>query len=271
MPIKLTSILDLENTSSYKLHLACISQDGIHPLDAYIEDKNAWKGWNEYRGQRNDWSRDLVFSLIEFYPKVDAWLFGGVFRVVKRLKAKYVLTEESKYQEYVGRLLIRFHRYQGLRGRAYYFEKFVDQFEVMEILPEPYTGERFCGYENICHDFNTLETIYRTGKPDWKAALGVIKGIYLIVDRSNGKAYVGSAYGEGGVWDRWAGYLAFGHGGNDELCELIMKKGAAYARENFVFSLLEVINSSQETEKVIERENHWKDVLLTRLHGYNRN
>jgi hypothetical protein len=39
-----------------------------------------------------------------------------------------------------------------------------------------------------------LLKIDKQGKADWKAALENVKGVYLIVDRSHGKMYVGSAY-----------------------------------------------------------------------------
>jgi hypothetical protein len=54
-----------------------------------------------------------------------------------------------------------------------------------EILKEPYSGEAFCGYENINHDFIDLEAIFRQSRPDWRAALENVKGIYLITDKKN--------------------------------------------------------------------------------------
>jgi hypothetical protein len=49
-----------------------------------------------------------------------------------------------------------------------------------------------------------LESIYAIQRPDWKTALEHAKGVYLITDTSNGKRYVGSAYGVTGIWSRWA-------------------------------------------------------------------
>ena len=91
-------------------------------------------------------------------------------------------------------------------------ENYYDQMIVSELLREPYTGEQFPGYEKINHDFAALEVIFRTHRPDWKAALEHIKGVYLITDKSNGKKYVGSAYGDYGVWARWSCYIGTGHG-----------------------------------------------------------
>jgi hypothetical protein len=208
---------------------------------------------------------------MEFYPLSDCWLFGGVFKVLERSNAKYAIEEVPAFEKYEGRLLLSFHRYQGLRGRAFKLENHIANLEVTELLPKRYSGEAFCGYENINHDFHVLEAIFRVQRPDWRAALGNLKGVYLICDKSNGRKYVGSASGGEGIWARWACYLGTGHGGNDELVSLIQEKKIDYARSNFTFSLLEIMTPTTPDEVVLRRESHWKRVLLTRTHGYNRN
>lgn len=57
-------------------------------------------------------------------------------------------------------------------------------------------------------------------KDNWKTALQNQKGVYLLTDKSNGKMYVGSAYGENMILGRWIAYIATGHGGNVELRKL---------------------------------------------------
>ncbi len=146
-----------------------------------------------------------------------------------------------------------------------------DRVQISEILPHRYTGESFCGFENIDHDFYILEPIFKTERADWKGALSNVKGVYLICDKSNGKKYVGSAYGDAGIWSRWECYIGTGHGWNDELTRIVKHQGLKYARENFRFSILEIMAPSMPDEAVIARESHWKHVLLTREHGYNRN
>ncbi len=269
--IKINDLLRIEDPRQYKLHLACGNEDGLNPLDVYVADRTEWIAWNEWKGDKNDWTRDFVFSLMEFYPTKDSWLFGGAFKVVERSSDHYRLEELPQFKKFEGRLLVSFHRYQGMRGRAYYLETYLDQFEVSEIIPQPYSGEAFCGYEDINHNFNVLEAIFENERTDWKAALSSAKGVYLISDKSNGKQYVGSAYGESGIWSRWKCYLGTGHGWNDELTKLIAEQGMAYARSNFKFSLLEIMAMTTSDETVIARECHWKNVLLTREHGYNRN
>ncbi|NLT68941.1 MAG: GIY-YIG nuclease family protein [Acidobacteria bacterium] len=269
--IKLRDVIPLDDPAQYKLHLACRTEDWVNPLDEYVADYKNWLGWNQWKGAKNDWTRDFVFSVMEFYPRSDAWLFGGIFRVLQRCEDHYVLEEVEDYKKFVGRVILSFHRYQGMRGRAYYLENYYDEFTVLEILSTPYVGESFPGYENICHDFHVLESIFKSERSDWKVALSSVKGIYIISDRSNGKKYIGSAYGEAGIWSRWACYMGNGHGWNDELTKLVDEKQIKYARENFQFSLLEIMSMSTPDNSVISRESHWKNALLTREHGYNRN
>jgi hypothetical protein len=270
MTISLTEVLPITAPEQYKLHLACWNGE-VHPLDVFVADHADWQGWNEWRGNKNDWTRPRILSFIHFYPKTDAWLFGGAFDVIARRDDRYDLRSDARLEKYIGRLIASFRRVQGMRGRAFYLESYLPQFTVIEILPRIYSGESFPGFENVEHDFGTLEAIFRAERADWKAALENTKGIYLIVDKSNGRKYVGSAYGEAGIWSRWAAYIGTGHGWNDELVKLIKVKGPNYARENFKFSVLEVMVRSAPDDVVLLREAHWKRVLLTRDFGYNRN
>jgi len=270
MEIPLNDILNIEKPDEYKLHLACWNGD-CHPLDEFVADSANWHGWNEWRGPKNDWTRSRVLSFMQFYTRTDTWLFGGAFDVIERRKDGYTLQSIPNYEKYVGRLLASFHRYQGMRWRAFKLESYLNDFTVAEILPQIYSGESFPGFDRINHDFGTLEAIFRAERADWKAALENVKGIYLISDKSNGKQYVGSAYGDAGIWARWSCYMGTGHGWNDEMVKLLDQKGQPYAREQFHFSLLEVMVKSTPDEIVLAREAHWKQALLTREHGYNKN
>ena len=94
-------------------------------------------------------------------------------------------------------------------------------------------------------------------------ALSSVNGIYLIRDKSSGKLYVGSAYGEDGLYGRWLNYAHNGHGGNKELKGLDPNQ--------FEFSILEIIPPTSSAEEVIHRENRWKEKLGTRAFGLNAN
>lgn len=274
--IPIQNIIQIQNPSQYKLHLGV--WNGEHnPLDLFVQDFNHWKGWNEWKGTRNEFNRKYIFSLIDYYHEPHKWLFGGIFEVKKRHLNK--IREEGGYEvellqsseNFIGRLIIDFKR-KSSRGRAFKLENLLDDFSVSEVLKSRYSGETFCGYENINHDFSSLESIFKIQKLDWKGALENIKGVYLITDKSNGKKYVGSAYGEFGIWSRWACYIGTGHGWNDELTTVIKKEGLDYARLNFKFCLLEYRPKKTDDREIIARESYWKNVLMTRgRFGYNKN
>jgi hypothetical protein len=269
MEIAASCIFSIDNLSDYKIHFA-VWNGKEQPLDVFVRDKEEWKGWNSFRGNRNVFSRKYIFSLIRYYHQPDKWLFGGVFEVINRSANSYMVTLIDHYQEYIGRLLIHYPG-PGFRGRAFNLENHYSDLKVSQIFEKTYEGEAFCGYENIEHGFSQLEFIFKQNKQDWKSALENVKGVYLIVDKSNGKMYVGSAYGDAGIWSRWSSYIGTGHGWNDELTKLISSNGIDYARKNFQFSLLEFRSMKTDDQVIIDREQYWKRALQTNAFGYNKN
>ena len=128
----------------------------------------------------------------------------------------------------------------------------------------------FPGFNWTRVPYAELKTIINQEVPSWKHALVNVKGIYLITDTKTGKQYVGKADGASGLWQRWSTYIWTGHGGNKELRELLGKNPPEYL-EHFQFSILEIADSHTSDEDIGKRENHWKEVLQTRQHGYNSN
>jgi len=273
LTIPLGHVLRISDTREYKVHLASWNGEA-HPLDVFVRSREEWDQWNTWRSAKNDFNRTFILSLIDFYSEPDVWLFGGVYEVLARKPVdfahSYTVRRDPAAEPFVGRLKVRFRR-PG-RIKSILLENHFDRMSIAEMLPEPFSGEPFPGYEDICHDFPILEQIFKHDRPDWRAALENIKGIYLIVDKSNGRKYVGSAYGDAGVWARWASYLGTGHGWTDELTKLIRREGIKYARENFRFSLLEFRPSRTDDHLILERESYWKEALQSRKPlGYNKN
>ncbi len=128
----------------------------------------------------------------------------------------------------------------------------------------------FPGYNSVLLSYHMLKTLVRENNPSWRAALSNVAGVYLITDTTSGKLYVGSACGGKGIWQRWLDYAKNGHGGNKELRALLKKKGVNHA-SLFQFSLLEVCDLNSSEEDVIGKESHWKNVLLSREFGLNKN
>ncbi|MEN3976916.1 GIY-YIG nuclease family protein [Emcibacter sp. SYSU 3D8] len=90
----------------------------------------------------------------------------------------------------------------------------------------------------------------------WQDILRQWRGIYLIFDQSDGKSYVGSAYGSSNLLGRWLSYAASGHGGN----RLLRQRDP----RNFRFTILQRASPDLEAEEVIRLEGTWKERLHTR-------
>jgi len=269
--LTLSSIFEIENPNDYKVHAARWNGHN-QPLDVFIEDRNEWFGWNSWRNDKNEFNQDYILSLIDFYPERETWLFGGIFRVLDRVGTGalgYKIEHVEKGKELIGRLKLR-----GpiSRGRSFLLPTIEDRLTVSEVLRDPYGGPEFPGYQNVNHDFARLETIWQNERPDWKTALRHVKGVYVIADKATGKKYVGSAYGEFGIWARWAQYMITGHGWNQRLVGLDTDDVLGYAQKHFRMTLIECWPFQTDDSTIIDRENHWKKALITRgEHGYNAN
>jgi hypothetical protein len=90
----------------------------------------------------------------------------------------------------------------------------------------------------------------------WMNRLREWKAIYYIFDVSDGKSYVGSAYGTENLGQRWQNYAATGHGGNVLL--------RARDHRNFRFSILQRVSPDLDPDDVIRLESTWKRRLHTR-------
>jgi hypothetical protein len=98
----------------------------------------------------------------------------------------------------------------------------------------------------------------------WKSALAQWRGIYYIFDGSDGKSYVGSAYGSENLFRRWQNYSATGHGGNS----LLRKRDPRH----FTFTILQRVSPDMDPDAVIQLESSWKNRLHTRApQGLNDN
>ncbi len=254
----------------------------MQPIDAFTESFSVWQNeWNGAYHSNHCWNRPFVFSIIELPTQPNKWLFGGVFRVLSHRKVMrngkrmsfYKVDLHSAGETLIGRLIISWRKDARAKGRIP--DTVLPNMSVAELLPELYTGIDFPGYDNINLPFSTLEQLWRDVKPDWYSALANCQGIYLITDTKTGRRYVGSAYGENGIWSRWGDYFdTGGHGNNKLLKELISthKDPIGYARRNLQLCLLEHISSRANEQYVIMRESFWKEALYTRgAFGLNAN
>lgn len=278
MEIKLSNIIRIDNPGRYKGHFAVLNDKSVEPLDEFVEDKDYWKRWQEYRPKKKKsdvyidcFSKDFIFSFMRFYPRGNEyWLFGGIWKIIKR-NNRYKVELCDRGKEFIGRLLVQYK--YGKKNIRPNFENHYHKMIVSEIFDQEYSGEVFPGSNNIDIEFKKLKHIFKINKSGWQDTLGHTDGIYLITDTKNGKKYVGIAHGGEGIWSRWRNYIDNGHGGNECLRELVDKKGLKYAEKNFKFAILETYKFGTADDTIDYREKYWKNVFMSKdeKYGYNKN
>lgn len=95
----------------------------------------------------------------------------------------------------------------------------------------------------------------------WAARLREWRGIYLIVDETDGARYVGSAYGQNNLLGRWQTHVA-GAGG-------VTAKLRHRDPVNFRFSILERVSPDMLHDEIVVLEHTWMNRLHTRQFGLN--
>lgn len=250
-----------------KIHLATWNGEE-DPLQVYLSGR--FDDWQSWQTKRN-FERPYVLSLIS-QGTANHWLFAGVHAsrgsVQQGTLYRYDLVELPECSELNGRLTARFER----PGRQSYLnaENWIDRIELASILPERVTIAGFPGFKAVDLSKEQLNTIVRQDIESWRAALSSVGGVYLISDTETGRLYVGSATGAGGIWQRWCQYAATGHGGNQQLVALVRDGGIGRASA-FRFSILEVADTHTSDTDLLQREAHWKRILLSRDYGHNAN
>lgn len=194
--------------------------------------------------------------------------FIGVFKVngktIKNSMFVYDTAEIQGFEDLKERVIIRW-------SNAISWHQWIkNEMEVSEITYEM-NRKRFTDYNDVVLNFWELQTIVIEKLPDWYTALSSVFGIYLISDKLTGRLYVGSAYGNDGIWGRWYNYVETnGHGGNKSLKELI-ENDWEYATKNFQFSILTILPKTATTEDVVKAEQLFKQKLGTNTFGLNNN
>ena len=251
-----------------------ISNGYDDPLDLYKTNPDevnvTWFLWHDDRRYFN--VGQTAICLLKL--RGDQWLLTTIKKITRLLDVTdgvgYDAVEVKEYEQYFGRLVVKYHNPCRTMGRKY--ENVMDELEVVQILNEQYTGNEFPGYENVRLSYPLLKNIVDRQLPGWVDALRNQKAVYLITDTKTGKLYVGSATSQTGMLlQRWSSYAADGHGGNIELRELVKQQGLDYVKENFQYSILENYNARMDDGYILKRESWWKETLCTRTHGYNKN
>ena len=280
--INLTQLLEIKEHEfkDYKVHFAIGRDHRKEPYNTFLIGR--FKDWQEQQTNKN-FRRKYILSLV-YYDK-DIWMFAGIYEVLPVKPTpirndngwngwKYETKLTDKAKDYIGKAFFKFKK----EFRASYPVLELDpkngepiaKMQLSHILDKRVALADFVGFDKVNIDYKTLKYIISDNISSWKSALSNVMGIYLIVDMLTGKQYIGSAYGDECIWQRWSNYAKDGHGGNIELKELLKENGEEY-KFNFKYSILEVCNMNLGSGYIIERETHWKEVLLTRKFGLNKN
>jgi len=194
--------------------------------------------------------------------------FVGVFKIAGEVAEgdyyKYAMQEVGGYEDLKERVIIRWS------NAISWHQWIANEMEVLEIAPG-LNYKRFTDYFDLILDFNELKEIVDMQYSDWRQVLSAIKGVYLMTDKKTGKLYVGSAYGEDGIWGRWCVYVATnGSGNNKSLIELTASE-ADYAAKYFQFSILMLLPKTVTSDEAVSKEQLFKRKLGSNSFGLNNN
>lgn len=266
--IYLNDILQIKNLSNVKIRFNLMFDGNWNPSDFYknadIETMLNGQYWNYKKKSYKEGQINLGFIKLD---RDDLWLLFHVGKVTKDLNRfdsmGYEFESIPEYEKFYGRLIIRFKNKSQTMIRL--ANSVIEQCEIEQILPDRFDNDIFPGYENV--DLSWVELAREIDKDAWQTALRNQKGVYLITDSSNGKMYIGSAYGENMILGRWKSYIKSYHGGNLELKSLDKQ----HIQKNFRYSILDIFKATTDDKTIIKRESWWKSVLKTKDFGYNSN
>ena len=257
------SLSDLENTK-VRFNIKNVAGDPLFLFKTNRGELQTWQFWN-YRKKKSYQIGNITVGFIRI--EGNKWLLFDISKVTKDLDKLdaigYEYEKIEEYEKYCGRLIIEFeNKSQTLIRKA---NSVFEHCKVLQILDSTFDNDIFPGYEYVNVTWKELRQLIN--KDSWKTALENQKGVYLVTDTSNGKMYVGSAYGTNMLHGRWSSYIGNGHGGNIGLTDLPFD----HIKQYFKYSILDIFKSTIDDIVIIKRESWWKENLMTRLFGYNKN
>ncbi len=159
----------------------------------------------EFLAYQNSQSKDVfngVDYIVSFIGEEGTLLrFIGVYQIISRKRTidnrfEYQMSEIiGQFEDLKERVIIRWN------NAISWHQWIKNLMEVIEIQPGLHY-KQFTDYFDFILNFDELKEIVMNQYSDWKRMLSATKGIYLISDTKTGKLYVGSAYGESGIWGR---------------------------------------------------------------------
>ena len=242
--------------------------------DIYLNDNEVFMNYQSEQVKKRFIDVDYIVAFIG--EEGVASRFVGVYRNMGLIKEIGDYNDEVlakfDFQEVGGFELLKERVIIDWRNPVSWLQNYINEMPVVRIdrgLKEDNIPV-FSRFEDVLLDYNQLSHIFETNNIEWKSKLESCNCIYLILDKSNGKQYVGSTYNKQGIWGRWAQYAATGHGGDKDLKPLL-EADPNYARKNFQWCILETLPLKILEEHAIDRESLYKRKFGTRDFGYNNN
>lgn len=268
--IFLNEVLKFDDLENVKIRFNLMFRDNWNPIEIFKkEDFDVLlegQCWN-HKNRKSFKNGQITLGFIRINNNDELWLLFHVGKITKDLNkldgVGYEYEILTQYEKYFGRLIIKYKNKSQTMIR--YANSVISDCEVVQILPDTFESDIFPGYDKVNVSWDEMSRVI--SKESWKTALQNQKGVYLITDISNGKMYVGSAYGENMILGRWQSYIKTGNGGNVELKNLSFD----YIKKNFKYSIIDIFKSTTDDQIIISREIWWKSVLQTREFGYNKN
>ncbi|WP_333714069.1 GIY-YIG nuclease family protein [Yoonia sp.] len=130
---------------------------------------------------------------------------------------------------------------------------------ILELAPEAITAPPAPDWETFVVPPGTMKTLPKS----WREKLQHWRGVYLIIDETDGARYVGSAYGHENLYGRWQAHTSGSLGVTANLKQRDPNR--------FRFSILQLLSPAATANEVVSVENSWKERLHTRVFGLNEN
>ncbi len=242
---------------------------GLSVHDLWMADPSRFETYQRIQRKGRFGQCDWIVAFVA--APQDQTLFVGVYRVKGMVIAPtgtldpsngrdvsgfsyYDLTRDNVLRTYAGRILVDW----GLGYRAWVQRADGKEKAILEIRREK-EARLFPGFAAFSWPIRELALVPQA----WRRTLSEFSGVYLLICKATGKQYVGSVTGSEGFWSRWENYRRSGHGGNEGM--------KATLNDNLQVSILEVVPSSTGHDDVLRLEARWKEKLLSRRFGLNRN
>lgn len=204
-----------------------------------------------------DFVPDTADMVPEGLPETEASQYNSKYVI-------YQLTPVDLLSEYERRLTIDWGK-----GTRKWDQKGTTEKPIVSIRQD--RKKPFPGFESLILTFDELNEVFLEDEiyEDWRTAMSSVNAVYLIVDCKTGKQYVGSTYGNDGLWGRWKCYVDTHHGNNVQMKDLICDYPQRY--HSFQFSILQILPKNISPDEAVKVEALYKKKLLSTTFGMNKN